>query len=580
MVKDYLSDLAVDAAQNWFKGKLDVKKLKCSLADYIERQQKYNRVCTLASEIDFQGLVEYIDQSLLEAVTNRLFAPNSQDRKRARDDIVSAAVARSKAETPQAKHRVASCILTCLDIVRSFYASNISMKDYILASEIVDAVKANTQEALETSTHSVISRIDCLENHIATGSLFSIDKAVQLAEQGDLPVIESEMQKFLNHILVTHPMYPDFGCAYNGKMFQSKPLNEDAKRRFPPRYVLTGAVRFGNTYYNDPDNDPLDYSYRHQLPMVMEVSKAVKYLGNRRDPIQSEVEQLPGSVVLATPPQFPPAFPCSIKVGNKVFFEPILLRTQEILDNGIYVIGNKEQNICVHVEVKINPQMPHSIDFSISINQPNNREMLNYVMFMDALSQEKDLHIHVLDAGQDIIAGYINDIGYKTGFTSVEEEIDFLDRICIIEDYFNVNFNLPEIINGDEYRCVIRISDLIKNDRVLTTWKEVTFTGTVDKQLREALINADTELYMLSYIGINEVELFGTSFEFRFMRSFNCANIVDYEKIKTKVAILDDGDIIKVMFRAGEDSTAIDTLNIPNEMIQMNDPINNRLDDL
>ena len=95
----------------------------------------------------------------------------------------------------------------------------------------------------------------------------------------------------------------------------------------------------------------------------------------------------------------------------------------------------------------------------------------------------------------------------------------------------------------------------------------MTFTGIVDQHFREELMTMDSEFHMLSYVCTGKIELFGASFEFRFMRSFKCAYIVDYEKVKKKVEILDDGDSIKLTFRAGEDSSVIDTLNVPDEII-------------
>lgn len=158
-------------------------------------------------------------------------------------------------------------------------------------------------------------------------------------------------------------------------------------------------------------------------------------------------------------------------------------------------------------------------------------------------------------------------MGYKTGFASIDEEIDFLDRICAIEDYFNVRLNPAGKISEEEYQSVIHISDLVRKDMVCTTWSEMTFTGILDRHFREELIAMDTELYMFSYVGTGKIELFGASFDFKFMRSFKCAYMVDYEKVKKKAEVLDDGDSIKITFRAGKDNTAIDTLNIPDKLI-------------
>ena len=157
MVKEYLAELALDIGKNWFKDRVDQQKLKSALLDYIERQRKYNEVCTFAEEIDFQGLVEYIDQNLLDTVSIRTFALKKEDRGQARASIVAAVITQTKASTIQAKSRVARCVSDCLDIIRGFYASGISKKEYILASEIVDAVSESTHQIAEEKSQAIIS---------------------------------------------------------------------------------------------------------------------------------------------------------------------------------------------------------------------------------------------------------------------------------------------------------------------------------------------------------------------------------------------------------------------------------------
>lgn len=565
---EYVAGLGLDAAKEHVHDKLDEKKLHTELIKYIERQRKYNEMCTMAEEIDFQGLVEYIQNNLLKQAGVRIFDPNSKKRGQAREKIVDAAIAYSKAATKESKYRVGTCISICLDIIRGFYEEHrLSVKDYLLADRIVDTVAEEVHEA-QTAT---VAAVDSAKEQILakldnTGSLFSFDKALALAETGKVDTIGSGIKKLLDHITIEHPYYPHFGYDYRNGMILSKPLTAEAKKLYPPRFVLTGAVRFGDHYYNDPNGDPLDYAYRHQLPFTMEVSKAIKLLGEKPDPRQDEVVVLEGSTVIATPPEFPPAFPCAIKVGNKTFFDYVLLRTQEILDDGTYVIGNIEQGGCFYFEVRINPQNPSKPDFKINISNATNKELLNYAQFMSTLSREKDLHIYVLEFGEDIIAGYINDMGYKTGFASVEEEIDFLERVCTIENYFGVVLSPRGEISNEEYEAVLHISDLIRNDEVRRTWSKATFTGILSQLFRDELITMDKEVHMFSYVGISHVELFGAEFEFRFMRTFKCARIVDFEKIKRKAEVLDDGDDIKITFMAGDDKEAIDTLKIPEKI--------------
>ena len=563
-----LADLGIEVTKDKLKNRLDEKKLRESLIAYIENQQKYNEMCSLAEEIDFQGLIDYIKSNLIDAAETRIFEPNRNKRKQARQQIVDAAVTFSKADTDEAKYKVSKYISICLDIIHGFYKEHhLSLKEFLLSDMIVDAM---ADEMAENQT-AVVTAIDSAKNEIIaqyynTGSLFSIDKAVAFAKAGETDTIRDDIKKMLDHISLEHPCSPHYGYDYQNGMILSKPLTAEATKLYPPKYVLTGPVKIGDQYYNNPNGNPLDYSYRHQLPIIMEISKATKLLGEKPDPSQDEVAGLEGRSVIASPPEFPPAFPCAIKVGETIFFEYILLRTQEILDDGTYIIGNKDQGSSFYFEIRVNPKIPSSPDFSMKISNATNREWLNFLRFMTTLSKEKDLHIYVLALGKDIIAGYINDIEFKTGFSSADEEIDFLERVCIIEDYFHIQLKPQGEISYKEYNTVIQISDLIRNEEVSGTWNEATFTGVLTQHFREELIKMGKKEYKFSYVGISHVELFGAEFEFQFMRTYKDAQIVDIEKVRRKAEVLDDGDAIKITFRAGNDNGTIDTLKIPDNV--------------
>ena len=562
---EYAAGLGLDAAKEHVHEKLDEKKLRSALTSYFENQRKYNEMCSLAEEIDFQGLVEYIRNNFIEQVSVRIFDPNRKRRGQARQDIVETAVAFSKANTPKAKQRVSKCISMCVDIIHGFYKTHhLSVKDYLFADMIVDAVAEEIHDATTTTVAAVDTAADrILAKLDENGSLFSIDKAGALAEAGKVDIVGEGIKKVLDHISLEHPYYPEFGYDYVRGTLRSTPLTPEAKRMYPPRVILTGAVKIGDQYFNDPNGDPLNYAYRHQLTIMLEVSKAKKLLGEKTDPRQDEVAGLVGSTLIAVPPEFPPAFPCSIKVGDKTFFDYILLRTQEILDDGVYVVGNREQGGPFYFEVKINPDNPSKPDFKLNMNSVDNHELLNYVQFMNALSKEKVLHIYALSLGEDFIAGYINDINYKTGFSSVDEELDFLERICEIEDYFGIHLNPEGEISEAEYGTVLHISELIRNDQITRTWNEATLTGILDHHFREELINMEGEVHMLSYVGRVRADLFGAEFDFPFMRTFKCVHIVDFEKVKRKAEVLDDGDSINITFRAGNDNGTIESLKIP-----------------
>ena len=52
-----------------------------------------------------------------------------------------------------------------------------------------------------------------------------------------------------------------------------------------------------------------------------------------------------------------------------------------------------------------------------------------------------------------------------------------------------------------------------------------------------------------------EAELFGQTLRFAIIRRIDHAKIEDYEKVKAKLAVLDDGDEIKLKYVPSDDAT-------------------------
>lgn len=293
----------------------------------------------------------------------------------------------------------------------------------------------------------------------------------------------------------------------------------------------------------------------------MEITKAEKYLGNMLDPCQGEVEGL--QHLRVDPPKFPPAFACSIKVGEQTFYDYVLLRMHKILDDGTYIINNSEQEGYFNFEVRVNPSNTSKYDFQVNMSNATCREHLNYAKFMKALKEAKDLHIFSLEASRDICTVDISNKPISTAFPTIDDEIDFFERVCTIEEYFDVALNPPNDITHSEYDTVQDISDLVSRSEVEKEWEEITFTGVIDQRFRDAIMVIDDTPHQFTFVGVHHIELFGTSFECQIMRTYKSAYIVELEKIRRVLEILDDGDTIKMKFRPGEDKSSIESLNVP-----------------
>lgn len=552
IVGEYLSNLGLDIIKSWCQQRIDENRLKRALESYIVQQHKYNNLYSMSEEVDWQALINYMTSNLVEIAVIRVFDPIKKKRENARLEIINRVVAVADVESEESRKLVARFTCDCLDIIRSFCQKSLSIRDYVLADMVVDGVAGEIQSAKE----DIIKQI----NH--SKSLFSLDTAMNLADSNEFLEIGDGVKKVLMHVSQEHPCFPYYGFSYNDGVLISKPIRDDATMKYPPRLQITGNVKLGDAYNK---GDPFDYSYRHQIPIQMEVKEAKKLLGDILDPDQNEAKDLIGNTITIYPPKFPPQFPCAIKVGDETFYDYILLRTQEIRDDEVYVVGNREQDGDLYFEICIDPNNQRINRFSFKFNKPTNREFLRLARFRRALMRNNDLHIYMLSKGKDFLAGKVSEPTYTSAFESIEEEIDFLERVCEIEDYYKVALNLNQEIAREVFNTIYYISELIRNEEVCGTWDELIIPDKVTHDTRNELLSKKGVIYSVKHVFIGTMDLLGATLKFKVQRTMNEVVVADYDKLMNKIEVLDVGDEIKIKLKPGKDNRATDTIHFSDE---------------
>lgn len=551
---DCMVELGLDALKEKVTDIKSQREIRERLQAFIERQSKINELSTMAEEIDFQGLTEYITDSLLDDMKVRLFG-KWKERQSARDTIIKKAVAYSQARTELAKRRVVKLISNVLNILREFYRSKASHSTLLIAAEIVDDVEDIVKEQFAEQNKQIIDGVSAT---IKEFGFMSVDNNVQLTKLGKFDEIEANISSFFRCIGSGHELYPYYEYApevVNGKArFLSKPLSLDAVRKYPPKMMCKGTIKLGSQQLNQFDLDTIDYANRHQIPITISIQEAKKLLGDIDDPIQQEAKELVGKNVVIPPKPFPAPFPCSIILDGNVEFDYILLRTQEIMEDGIIVVSNQEQEKCpFRISMKINIA-DKKTDINFRIENPNNIDMLRYVRFMKTVSGGAKLVIRVLSIGQNLMEGNLNHFDYKSGFETVDEEIAFLEKVVSIENYFRKLLTLPNEIYKDDYETISYMADLINGDGYHGNWSMAGFTFAIDEDFKNKIMEMDESQYSISYVGSIGISLYEEQYQFSIVRTYDKARVNNLEKLKKKVDVLDVGDSIKIEYLPGEEN--------------------------
>ncbi len=549
MIKEYFVELGLNVVKDRAIGIKEKQDLRFRLEEFIERKMKENYNCSMAEEIDFGGLVEYINGSFTEDVHKRLFG-NLSERKAANTAIMRNAVIYSQSKTHLSERRAKKLISEALSILRKFYRKKVNKDLWLVAAEVEDTIIDELSNRLESQTERITERIDALDNSLL---VLSVDKNLQLLRDMDFSDAEDNLNHFVNAMSSEHKLFPLYGYSLsttNGKMeYKSVPLSKEAEKIYPPKMKCVGTIKVGDGYVKEISTDTINYANRHQLPIIIDVKKAKKYLGNVVDPVQHEAEQIVGETIVISPEPFPEAFPCSFLFDGNVQFEYITLRTQEILDDGVVIISNYEQTECPYkITIKMNPR-DHTCDFSFQKKENiSNTHYLKYAQIMHKALNGTTMSVKLLQTGETFIEGVFKNFKYNGGFESVEEEIDFLERIVLLEKYFNKSICIPNDIYQDDWDALYYISDIISGRICNGEWQKQVFTFEFSDNLKDAIQNTDDKKFNLSYTGTVTVPLWEEKYEIPIVRTLENGHFEDLEKIKEKVSVLEQGDVLKVVF--------------------------------
>lgn len=556
MIADYLLEkllnIGVGVAKSKTNEKIDEHKLKKDLEDYILSKKKYFDLCSIDEEFDFEGLLDYVSNNLIEDMKIRVFSKSRKEREKARNTIINKGLQFSQANTKESNAKVTKLVANCIDVIRDFYKKQLTIKDYLLRSEIVDDIVENITDKMDKSRELVLSS----QKELAE---YSSDNFVQLVNNNQLNLAETKINNLFNIISTQHKLYPEYGYSLNQGKLMSVPLQENSIQKYPPIMDIKADLQIGEyiNYFNG--FDPLDFSYRHQLDMIIQVKDARKLLGSIEDPCQYEAERMIGENLVLKHKEFPPAFPCSIKVGGKTYFEYVLLRTKEILDDGTYIVTNDEQrNAKVNFEFRFKTEGERIFSFTSHAKNMNSKEHLNYSMFIRDVVMKKEFSIYSYDLQKEVAKSLeYHESDYDT--TLIDFEIDLYTRLCLIESYFDVIFDLPEKIEVNQSKIIFSLSELIKNNNKSISWKGTELTIQFGSLAKNNISDFSEPVSFLAD-GENNVELFGQILRFSHRRVYKSAIMRDYERKSKMIQLLEGDETIPVKFDPCEDDAYYDII--------------------
>ena len=191
MIADYLLEellnIGVGVAKSKINKKIDEQRLKKDLEEFIISEKKYFDLCSIDEEFDFEGLLNYVVNNLIEDTKTRVFSKSRKEREKAHQTIINKGLQFSQADTEESKDKVNKLITNCINIIRNFYKKQITIKEYLLCSETLDDGIENITDKIDESRELVLSS----QKELAE---YSSDNFVRLVNNNQLNLAETKIE--------------------------------------------------------------------------------------------------------------------------------------------------------------------------------------------------------------------------------------------------------------------------------------------------------------------------------------------------------------------------------------------------
>lgn len=421
------------------------------------------------------------------------------------------------------------------------------------------------QIAISNSDNNQITIINNPKDHIS-----------YLIRNGEIQEAVDEFAKVYKQIGQLHPLHPLY--TYKPVTLGSKivlehqPLNSEIAKKYPIKYrgrfsIIDKDIEVGETI-----DEFIRRKHIAQEEIAIDIKFIETWIGQKRivDPLSFEQNAIQeGSWYILPDPPPPPIKAKLVFKGpeDKVIIDFLELRTTKISrKDNIGIISNDHQKkspLLFSFTIKNlfkNELSTKKLDVNINIKIREGFERtviaeIMYLTFMKYINISGKMSLVDLEKGADFLVAQTASETFHHDEKAIDERLLLLNDLRIIEDYFNVDFHIPDTIVDDDFRKIEILKAIIEEKEVVTGLKNFSATFNsidglekliTDTRDRPIMVTADSSTRLNINIFSAIVPNINMSYKVEDIK------VKNPEKIQKKIELFDEGDIIKVEFIPGK----------------------------
>lgn len=207
------------------------------------------------------------------------------------------------------------------------------------------------------------------------------------------------------------------------------------------------------------------------------------------------------------------------------------------------ITNDKQTNPPVKIRLEINANS-NIMKFNVSRTDYSNKNALRFSKVVKSSIDNEKLSINSLKLDMPLLSVCLPKRDYKTSFESIEQEVDFLDRVCELEKLANRTINLPNILSKEDFDTVFYATDILRGEVIKFEINDLKTVVQNNNKLRHFIYNLSNCKDEYAFFQMMVFEFFDTKIELPILMTIKNAYVKNVEKIKKTIELIDyDGDI-------------------------------------
>lgn len=421
------------------------------------------------------------------------------------------------------------------------------------------------QIAISNSNNNQVTIINSVKDHISY--LIRSGKRQEAVDEF------AEVFKQIGKIHPLHPLYIYKPTELGSKIvFEHHPINADIAKQFPIKYrgrfsIIDKDLKAGETI-----NEFLSRKHFKQEKVQIDVKYIETWIGEEKiiDPISLEQNAIKEGKWYMLPAPLPPPIRAklvSTGLEDNIIIDYLELRTTKInrTDN-IGVISNEHQKdspVLFSLTIKnfFNNDLTTNrfdIDMNFKIREDFERTVVAEIIFLTFLKcsySNGRMTLSDLEKGVNFFEAQPSNLDTDYDAKTVDERLSLLNDLRLMEHYFCVKFHLPDNMEDEDFRKFEILKAIMDEKEVVTGLKNFNATFNGIDGLKRLIDDAEEKSIKITADSSDQlnINLFGAEINnINMSYTIEDIKIKNPERIKEKIRLFDEGEIIKVEFIPGE----------------------------